>query len=174
MSSRGGRWLPGLRQTGCAAGLRSLRRSCPGRKSRSRGWRSPGGSHAGPEEPAREAAAGVAHRGGDGPAVAGRRRGVGAPAVLPGPAGGGRRRGAPAAGGEFAAAAGLPADKAKVEGLRSKLKLLAGRGWLTAEPGGLLTLPGHGGGTAKPGQQRALLPRSRRCLPHAGPQSAGQ
>ena len=33
---------------------------------------------------------------------------------------------------EFAAAAGLPTDKAKVEGLRSKLKLLAGRGWLAA------------------------------------------
>ena len=53
---------------------------------------------------------------------------------------------------EFAAAAGLPTDKAKVEGLRSKLKLLAGRGWLAAEPGGLFTLPGHGGKTAKPGQ----------------------
>jgi hypothetical protein len=31
---------------------------------------------------------------------------------------------------EFAAAAGLATDKAKVEGLRSKLKRLAGRGWL--------------------------------------------
>ena len=35
---------------------------------------------------------------------------------------------------EFAAAAGLGTDRAKVEGLRSKLKLLAGRGWLAGEP----------------------------------------
>ncbi len=53
---------------------------------------------------------------------------------------------------EFAAAAGLPTDKAKVEGLRSRLKLLAARGWLAAEPGGLFTLPDHAGKTAKPGQ----------------------
>jgi hypothetical protein len=53
---------------------------------------------------------------------------------------------------EFAAAAGLATDKAKVEGLRSKLKLLAGRGWLAGEPGGLFTLPDHAGKTAKPGQ----------------------
>ena len=42
---------------------------------------------------------------------------------------------------EFAAAAGLPTEKAKVEGLRSKLKLLAARSWLapvlTAPPGGV-------------------------------------
>ncbi len=44
---------------------------------------------------------------------------------------------------EFAAAAGLATDKAKVEGLRSKLKLLAGRGWLAGVPGGLFTLPDH-------------------------------
>jgi hypothetical protein len=31
---------------------------------------------------------------------------------------------------EFAVATGLATDKAKVEGLRSKLKLLAARGWL--------------------------------------------
>jgi hypothetical protein len=53
---------------------------------------------------------------------------------------------------EFAAAAGLPAGKAKVEGLRSKLKLLAARGWLAAEPGGLFTLPSRGGESAEPGQ----------------------
>jgi hypothetical protein len=53
---------------------------------------------------------------------------------------------------EFAAAAGLATDRAKVEGLRSKLKLLAGRGWLAGEPGGLFTLPGHAGKTAKPGR----------------------
>jgi hypothetical protein len=41
---------------------------------------------------------------------------------------------------EFAAAAGLPTDKAKVEGLRSKLKLLAARGWLDGAPGGLFAL----------------------------------
>ena len=54
--------------------------------------------------------------------------------------------------GEFAAAAGLPADKAKVEGLRSKLKLLAARGWLAGVPGGLFTLPGHARKTANPGR----------------------
>ena len=42
---------------------------------------------------------------------------------------------------EFPAAAGLGTAKAKVEGLRSKLKRLAGRGWLAEEPGGLFTLP---------------------------------
>ena len=54
--------------------------------------------------------------------------------------------------GEFAAAAGLPADKAKVEGLRSKLKLLAARGWLAGVPGGLFTLPDHAVKTANPGR----------------------
>jgi hypothetical protein len=53
---------------------------------------------------------------------------------------------------EFAAAAGLPTDKAKVEGLRSKLRLLAGRGWLAPAPGGLYALPGHGGKSASTGQ----------------------
>ena len=53
---------------------------------------------------------------------------------------------------EFAAATGLATDKAKVEGLRSKLKLLAARGWLAGEPGGLFTLPDHAGETPKPGQ----------------------
>ena len=52
---------------------------------------------------------------------------------------------------QFAAAAGLATDRAKVEGLRSKLRLLAGRGWLAGEPGGLFTLPDHAGETAKPG-----------------------
>jgi hypothetical protein len=53
---------------------------------------------------------------------------------------------------EFAAAAGLATDKAKVEGLRSKLRLLAARGWLAGVPGGLFTLPDHTGKTANPGQ----------------------
>jgi len=60
--------------------------------------------------------------------------------------------GRPLRAGEFAVAAGLPGDKAKVESLRSKLKLLAARGWLAAEPGGLFTLPGDGGNAAEPGQ----------------------
>ena len=60
--------------------------------------------------------------------------------------------GRPLRAGEFAAAAGLPADKAKVEGLRSKLKLLAARGWLAPVPGGLFTLADHAGKTVKPGQ----------------------
>jgi hypothetical protein len=53
---------------------------------------------------------------------------------------------------EFAVATGLATDKAKVEGLRSKLKLLAARGWLAGVPGGLFTLPDHAGETPKPGQ----------------------
>ena len=53
---------------------------------------------------------------------------------------------------EFAVAAGLATDKAKVEGLRSKLKRLAVRGWLDEEPGGLFTLPDHAGETAKAGR----------------------
>ena len=60
--------------------------------------------------------------------------------------------GRPLRAGEFAAAAGLSTDKAKVEGLRSKLKLLAARGWLAAVPGGLFTLNDHAGKTGKPGQ----------------------
>jgi hypothetical protein len=53
---------------------------------------------------------------------------------------------------EFAAATGLSTEKAKVEGLRSKLKLLAARGWLAGVPGGLFTLPDHAGETPKPRQ----------------------
>jgi hypothetical protein len=53
---------------------------------------------------------------------------------------------------EFAVATGLSTEKAKVEGLRSKLKLLAARGWLAGEPGGLFTLADHAGETLKPGQ----------------------
>lgn len=53
---------------------------------------------------------------------------------------------------EFAAATGQSTQKAKVEGLRSKLKLLAARGWLAAVPGGLFTLEDHAGETLKPGQ----------------------
>jgi len=60
--------------------------------------------------------------------------------------------GRPLRAGEFAAAAGLGTGKAKVEGLRSKLKLLAARGWLAGVPGGLFTLPDHTGKAAKPGQ----------------------
>ena len=60
--------------------------------------------------------------------------------------------GRPLRAGEFAAAAGLGTDKVKVEGLRSKLKLLASRGWLAGVPGGLFTLPDHAGNTAKPGR----------------------
>ena len=44
--------------------------------------------------------------------------------------------GRPLRAGEFAAAAGLPMEKAKVEGLRSKLRLLAARGWLARPPAG--------------------------------------
>jgi hypothetical protein len=60
--------------------------------------------------------------------------------------------GRPLRAGEFAAAAGLGANRAKVEGLRSKLKLLAARGWLAGAPGGLFTLPDHAVKTANPGR----------------------
>jgi hypothetical protein len=60
--------------------------------------------------------------------------------------------GRPLRAGEFAAAAGLGTGKAKVEGVRSKLKLLAARGWLAGVPGGLFTLPDHAGKAAKPGK----------------------
>jgi len=60
--------------------------------------------------------------------------------------------GRPLRAGEFAAATGQGTDKAKVEGLRSKLRLLAARGWLAGVPGGLFTLPDHAGETLKPGQ----------------------
>ena len=53
---------------------------------------------------------------------------------------------------EFAVATGQGTEKAKVEGLRSKLKLLAARGWLAVEADGLFTLPDHAGKTLKPGQ----------------------
>jgi hypothetical protein len=55
---------------------------------------------------------------------------------------------------QIAAAAGLSTDKAKVETLRSKLKRLAERGWLTEEAGpGLFGLPARDGmgEAAKPG-----------------------
>jgi len=60
--------------------------------------------------------------------------------------------GRPLRAGEFAAAAGLATDKAKVEGLRSKLRLLADRGWLAAVPGGLFALADHAGETGSPGR----------------------
>jgi len=48
--------------------------------------------------------------------------------------------GRPLRAGGFAAAAGLPTAKAKVEGLRSKLRLLAERGRLAPAPGGLFAI----------------------------------
>ena len=59
--------------------------------------------------------------------------------------------GRPLRAGEFAAAAGLGTGTARVEGLRSKLRLAA-RGWLAGAPGGLFTLPDHAVKTAKPGR----------------------
>jgi hypothetical protein len=60
--------------------------------------------------------------------------------------------GRPLRAGEFAAAAGLSTEKAKEEGLRSKLRLLAERGWLSPAPGDLFTLKDHAGKTGKAGQ----------------------
>ncbi len=62
--------------------------------------------------------------------------------------------GRPLRAGQIAAAAGLSTDKAKVEGLRAKLKRLAERGWLAEEAGpGLFGLPARNGRgeAAKPG-----------------------
>jgi hypothetical protein len=67
---------------------------------------------------------------------------------------------------EFAAAAGLATDKAKVEGQRSKLKLLAGRGWLAGEPGGLFARPDHARETAKPGRYVSPTPVPRPIRGH--------
>ena len=55
---------------------------------------------------------------------------------------------------QIAAAAGLRTSRAKVEALRSKLKRLAGRGWLAEEPGGLFALPPRtvAGEIPKPGR----------------------
>lgn len=49
--------------------------------------------------------------------------------------------GRPLRAGNIAAAAGLSTDKPTVEGLRSKLKRLAERGWLAEDGPGLFTLP---------------------------------
>jgi hypothetical protein len=70
---------------------------------------------------------------------------------------------------EFAAAAGLGTDNAKVEGLRSKLKLLAARGWLAGVPGGLFVLPDHAVKTVNPGRLRVLLPKFGGAT-HPGPE----
>jgi hypothetical protein len=49
--------------------------------------------------------------------------------------------GRPRRAGSIAAAAGLSTDKAKIEGMRSKLKRLAERGWPAEDGPGLFTLP---------------------------------
>jgi hypothetical protein len=62
--------------------------------------------------------------------------------------------GRPLRAGQIAAAAGLSTDKAKVEGLRSKLKRLVERGWLAEDAGpGLFGLPARNGAgeVPKPG-----------------------
>ncbi len=61
--------------------------------------------------------------------------------------------GRPLRAGQIAAAAGLSTDKAKVEGLRSKLKRLVERGWLAEAGPGLFTLPARtdAAEVAKPG-----------------------
>jgi hypothetical protein len=52
--------------------------------------------------------------------------------------------GRPLRAGSIAAAAGLSTDKSKIEGLRSKLKRLAERGWLAEDGPGLFALPRRG------------------------------
>jgi hypothetical protein len=61
--------------------------------------------------------------------------------------------GRPLRAGQIAAAAGLRTDKAKVEGLRSKLKRLVERGWLAEEAG-----PGLFGLAARDGTGEAAKP----------------
>ena len=58
--------------------------------------------------------------------------------------------GRPMRAGSIAAAAGLSTDKSKVEGLRSKLKRLAERGWLAEDGPGLFTLPRRAAQDASP------------------------
>jgi hypothetical protein len=76
--------------------------------------------------------------------------------------------GRPVRAGQIAAAAGLSADKSTVEGLRSKLKRLAGRGWLAEEagpglfgPGGPQRYRGSGGTGIIAGSSSEV----RRCQP---------
>jgi len=57
--------------------------------------------------------------------------------------------GRPMRAGEFASATGQGTGKARVEGVRSKLRLLAARGWLAGVPGGLFTLADHAGDIPK-------------------------
>jgi hypothetical protein len=69
--------------------------------------------------------------------------------------------GRPMRAGSIAAAAGLSTDKSKIEGLRSKLKRLAERGWLAEDGPGLFTLPRRDAQDAwhpPPDGGRALLP----------------
>jgi hypothetical protein len=64
------------------------------------------------------------------------------------------------AGREHRAAAGLSTDTSKIEGLRSKLKPLAERGWLAEDEPGLSTLPHREAQDGSPPHDlRALLPR---------------
>ena len=146
--------------------IEELSEDRPGRRSRPRGWRSPARKSRGcwKSLPPRSRPPGrTARRRGD----RGRRSPVGAVTVPPWQEGSAASvlpqsyqdllevaadAGRPLRAGEFAAAAGLAADKAKVEGLRSKLELLASRGWLAPVPGGLFVLPDHARETAKPGR----------------------
>jgi hypothetical protein len=133
-------------------GLRSCQGPGPGGGAGRAAGDYPGGSHAGAGRAARggcrsagwrvrrEAGAGFADRGGDGAAVAGGHWGVGAAAVDQDLVEVAEDAGRPLRAAEFAVATGQSTEKAKVEGLRSKLKLLAARGWLAGVPGGLFTL----------------------------------
>ena len=58
--------------------------------------------------------------------------------------------GRPLRAGGIAAAAGLSTDKSKIEGLRSKLKRLAERGWLAEDGPGLFMLPRRDAQDASP------------------------
>jgi hypothetical protein len=65
--------------------------------------------------------------------------------------------GRPLRAGQIAAAAGRSTGKAKVEGLRSKLKRLVERGWLAEEAGpGLFGLPARNGSAAGAGEAANL------------------
>jgi hypothetical protein len=85
------------------------------------------------------------------------------------PAGAGR----PLRAGGIAAAAGLSTGRSRIGGLRSKLKRLAGRGWLAGDGPGLFTLPRRGAQDAShpsPGDGEAgpFFPGSRvrtKCEP---------
>ena len=64
--------------------------------------------------------------------------------------------------GKIVAALGLPVEAAKVEGLRSKLKRMAERGWLSEDAPGLFAVTEQVAATGQPGRPGGMSPRRHR------------